>query len=42
MGKVLPQGQPDVEGLGMAAIIRHFRGLGARAYLFEIAEKNAF
>jgi hypothetical protein len=39
---LLPQGQPDVEGLGMAAIIRHFRGSGEGACLFEIAEKKVF
>jgi hypothetical protein len=34
MGKLLPHGQPDVGGVGMAAIIRHFRGTGEwRDYL---------
>jgi hypothetical protein len=31
MGKVLPQGQPVFGGVGMAAIIRHFKGLGEEA-----------
>jgi hypothetical protein len=41
MGRVLPQGQPGVGGVGMAAIIRHFRNAGQGPCLFGISEKKA-
>jgi hypothetical protein len=40
MGRVLPQGQPGVDGVGMAAIIRHFRSAGQGPCLFGISEKT--
>jgi hypothetical protein len=42
MGSLLPQGQPGIGGVDMAAIIRHFRGSGEKACLFGISEKNAY
>jgi hypothetical protein len=41
MGRLLPQGQPDVGGVGMAAIIRHFRAASQEACLFGISTKAA-
>jgi hypothetical protein len=41
MGSWLPQGQPDFGGVGMAAIIRHFRLAGQEACLFGIFAKAA-
>jgi hypothetical protein len=42
MGKLLPQGQPDVEGLGMAAIIRHLGAQVRRRVCLELPRRRYF
>jgi hypothetical protein len=40
MGKVLPQGQPGLGGVGMAAIIRHFRARVRERDCLEFQERQ--
>jgi hypothetical protein len=42
MGKLLPQGQPDVGGVGMAAIIRHLGAQVRRRVCLKFPRRRRF